>query len=155
MNASPDLDGRLAALERFAHLLDAQWRVPGTRFRFGLESVVGAIPGFGDAMGFLVSSAVVITLLRYGGTPWLVLRMAGNVVLDFAVGLVPILGDMADMAYKANLRNVALLRAHYASGRRSMPGWMAVGLALLLLVSLLIGVLVGLSLLAVASWPGR
>ncbi len=125
---------RLDALERVAVLMDARWRIPGTQIRFGLDSLVSLIPGFGDLTGLALSAGLLLSMLRYGASPFLVLRMAGNVALDFAVGTIPLLGDIFDVGFKANLRNLRLLKAHYASGEKRLPGWMAIAIALLLVV---------------------
>jgi hypothetical protein len=138
---------RLDALERVAVLMDSQWGIRGTRIRFGLESIISAIPGFGDVVGLALSAGLLLSMLRYGATPMLILRMAANVALDFAVGLVPILGDLFDISFKANLRNLRLLKAHYASGEKRLPGWLAIVVALLMVVGtvlLILGLLLSL-----------
>jgi len=142
----------LVVLLRFAVLLDSRFRVPGTKIRFGLDSLVSLIPGFGDAVSFVVSAALAVLMLRHGATPWLVLRMVGNVIIDFATGLVPVLGDIFDVAFKANLRNVRLLEAHHekqaAKGRSSMPGWLAVAVALVMLVVTFLVLVAGFVMMA-------
>ncbi len=103
----------LAELERFAALLDAQIGIPGTRFRVGLDGLLGLLPGIGDGAGALLSLYIVLRARSLGAPPGLLARMLVNVAVDSAVGAVPIAGDLFDMIYKANRRNVRLLRQHF------------------------------------------
>lgn len=100
---------RLARLRKFAWLLDAQFRLPGTRFRFGLNSLFGLAPGVGDLGLGVVSLYLIWEARRLGAPAWLLGQMIANVAVEVAGGAVPILGDLFDMAFKANLRNLALL----------------------------------------------
>ena len=106
----------LDALRRYAVLLDSQFRVPGTRIRFGLDAIIGLIPGVGD-----VSTPVFAALLLIQGVrmhlPLVVQgRMVLNAAIDMLLGLVPVLGDLVDIGFKANLRNLALLERHARPG---------------------------------------
>ena len=97
-------------------LLDSQFRVPGTNIRFGLDAIIGLIPGLGD-----ISTPVFAALLLLQGVrmrlPLVVqARMVLNAALDMLLGFVPLLGDLADIGFKANLRNLALLERHSARG---------------------------------------
>ncbi len=83
--------------------------MPGTRFRFGLDSIFGLAPVAGDAAMAAVSLYIVWEARRMGAPPALVTRMLGNVALDAAGGAIPVLGDLFDATFKANLRNLALL----------------------------------------------
>jgi branched-subunit amino acid ABC-type transport system permease component len=109
MRPPPDL---LRRLGRLAWLLDSAFVLPGTRFRFGLDALIGLIPGLGDALGVVISSYIIREAARVGAPPSVLARMAFNVALEGIVGLVPIAGDVFDAAWKANQRNVALLEAH-------------------------------------------
>jgi Domain of unknown function (DUF4112) len=111
------VDPDLARLDVLAKLLDNQFRVPGTNFTFGLDGIVGLIPYLGDLAGFAVSGLLLRTMLRKGAGPVLMLRMMGNFVLDAVVGVIPFLGDLFDFGFKANRRNVALLKEYYADGK--------------------------------------
>jgi hypothetical protein len=105
---------RLARLRRVAWVADAALRLPGTRFRFGLNSLIGLPPGFGDAALVLLSLYFVVEAARLGTPQRLLGRMMLNIAIEAGLGAVPVLGDLADMAWKANLRNVALLERHFA-----------------------------------------
>jgi len=105
---------RLARLRKFAWLLDAQFGLPGTKFRFGLNSLVGLFPVAGDVTLGLVSLYLIVEAKRLGAPNTLVTRMLANVAIGVAGGAIPILGDLFDMAFKANLRNLALLETWIA-----------------------------------------
>jgi len=114
----PTIDADLARLDAMAKLLDNQFVIPGTNIRFGLDGLVGLIPYVGDMAGFVVSGILFRTMMKRGAGPLLMLRMMGNIVLDALVGIVPIFGDLFDFGFKANRRNVNLLREYYASGEQ-------------------------------------
>jgi hypothetical protein len=86
--------------------------VPGTSLCVGLDPVLGLVPGFGDAAGALLSAWILIEGIRLGASGATLGRMAANIALDACVGAVPVLGDVFDFVWKANLRNVALLEQH-------------------------------------------
>ena len=124
-------------LERLAWWLDSSIVVPGTRFRVGLDALIGLIPGVGDLIGAALSAYIVAAAARRGLPRSVLLRMALNVGLEALVGVVPILGDLFDAAWKANQRNVALLRQYAAVPRRAhvqsrvvVGGWLLVFLAI-------------------------
>lgn len=108
-----EMQGRsLERLERMTRMMDARFRLPGTSVRFGWDVLLGLVPGIGD----LVSGAVSLMLLREArraGVGWSgQARMVGNILIDGLVGTVPVLGDVFDLAFKANERNLAILRKH-------------------------------------------
>ncbi len=107
----------LRRLERLAHWMDGAFRLPGTRWRFGLDGLLGLVPGAGDSLTALVGAYVVLEAYRAGAPASLIARMLGNIGLDWAVGSVPLLGDLFDFAFKAHRRNVDLLRRHLGSRR--------------------------------------
>jgi len=148
--ATFDADERLRWVERVARLMDSQFRLPGTRFRFGLDPLLGLVPIVGDLSSTAVSVALLLTMLRHGASGAVVVRMALNILLDTVVGAIPILGNVFDFAYKSNERNVALLRRHYAEGRHSGSGK---GLIALVLVAFLVVFgLVAWGSIALLSW---
>lgn len=107
-DASPEAS--LIRLEALAHLLDSAFLIPGINRRVGLEAVIGLVPVVGDIAGMVISSYIVYEAKRLGAPRWLIGRMALNVAFDGAVGVVPLAGDLFDAAFKANRRNVRLLR---------------------------------------------
>ena len=102
----------LRRIRRLAWLVDGAFRLPGTRFRFGLNSVIGLVPGAGDAVLGAASLYIIYQAAQLGVPRARLAQMVGNVALEVAGGSVPILGDLFDMALKANLRNVRILEAH-------------------------------------------
>jgi hypothetical protein len=112
----PAHHARLARLERLAHQMDSAFRIPGTRFRIGLDSVLGLVPGVGDTLALAPSAYILFEARRLGAPKRLITRMAANSGFDWMVGLVPLIGDVFDMGVKSNIRNVALLRAHMEKG---------------------------------------
>lgn len=97
-------------LDRLATLLDNSIRIPGTRIRVGLDGLIGLVPGIGDSLMLLISLYVVLRARMLGAPLSIILQMLVNVALDFVVGSVPILGDIFDIAFKANIRNIDMLR---------------------------------------------
>ena len=95
-----------------ARLLDSAVRVPGTDLRFGLDAVIGLVPGIGDAISAIFSSFIVFHAARMGAPKSTLVRMMANVGLDTIVGAIPLLGDLFDAGWKSNNRNIALLEDH-------------------------------------------
>lgn len=92
-----------------ARVLDTAVGIPGTKLRFGLDAILGLIPGAGDAVSAALSGYIILAAARAGASKPVLLRMVGNVVLDTVVGAIPVLGDVFDVAFRSNSRNVALL----------------------------------------------
>ena len=105
-------EGTRARLEAIAHLLDSRWRVPGTPIRFGADAVLNLLPGVGLLAAKGVSAYLIWEARRLGVPFGTLLRMVGNVALDAAISAVPLAGWVGDVFWRANLRNVALLRGH-------------------------------------------
>lgn len=106
---SVDRARRLDRLRKLATLMDSAVEVPGTKFRVGLDGLLGVVPGAGDAIGLIVSAYIVFEARRLGATRKQLAMMTANVLIDSLVGTVPILGDVFDFAFKANVRNLRIL----------------------------------------------
>ena len=104
---------RLDRMERTARLMDSAFRIPGTRIRVGLDSIVGLVPGIGDTLALAPGAWIIGSAWSMGAPGHVLGRMAVNSGIDWIVGSIPLLGDLFDVGFKANLRNVALLREHF------------------------------------------
>lgn len=109
-----------ARLERLARFLDTALRIPGTSVRFGADSVLNLVPGVGTLTAQGLAAFLVWEAHRLGAPAPLILRMLGNVGVDFLISAVPVVGWVGDVFYKANARNMALLREHL--DRELAPG---------------------------------
>jgi hypothetical protein len=99
----------LARLQRFARVMDTAWRIPLTNRRFGLDSVIGLVPGAGDAITLCMSLYAIWLAHKIGAPNGLILRMIANSGIDFGLGTVPVVGDIFDLFFKSNTRNLKLL----------------------------------------------
>jgi hypothetical protein len=112
----PPVERRLEPqLELLAYWMDTVFEVPGLGIRFGLDAIIGLIPGFGDLITSLISLYILAAARRYGAPRATLMRMAFNIGVDTVVGAVPLFGDAFDVFWKANKMNVALLRRHVLS----------------------------------------
>ena len=110
--APADVHARLQRLRRLAWLIDGAFGLPGTRFRFGLNSLIGLLPVGGDAVLGALSLYIVYEAAQLGVPKSQLTRMIANVALEVVGGSVPLLGDLFDVALKANLRNLAIIEQH-------------------------------------------
>ena len=129
------------SLQRLGWLMDDLIRVPGLGWRFGLDAIVGLIPGFGDTATSLVSFYILVAAVRYRVPKVTLLRMGMNIGIDYVVGSFPLVGDLFDAWWKSNQRNVALLgqRATVSASEArqgKLSDWLFVGLIILLLAGL-------------------
>ena len=108
----------LRKLERLARLMDTQFKVPGTKnIRFGFDGLIGLVPGIGDIISFLISAYLISSAKKNGASGFVVARMVLNTGIDTIIGSIPILGDIFDIVFRSNQRNVRLLQQHYGEGR--------------------------------------
>jgi hypothetical protein len=103
---------QLARLRALANLMDSRWRIPGVGVRVGLDGIASLIPGVGDTLTGLVSAYIVYEAHKMGVPRSTLMRMMANVGIDWAVGSIPVVGDLFDFAFKANTKNMALLQRH-------------------------------------------
>jgi hypothetical protein len=135
------LTGKLKWVEQIAYLLDERFRIPGTNFRFGLDPLLNLIPVAGDLSGFVLSSALILTMAKNGASGKIVALMGINAILDVTIGAIPFLGQIFDFYYKANSRNIRLLKEHYQEGKHQGSGkgvWITAVLVLIALFALLV-----------------
>jgi hypothetical protein len=108
-------------LESLSILMDSAFTIPGTNVRMGLDGLIGLVPVVGDIVTTAISSYILYEARRLGASKLTLARMAGNVAIDGVIGAIPIVGDMFDVAFRANRRNVRILREHLERTSRS-PG---------------------------------
>ncbi len=143
-------DSKLKTLKRLrnlSHLLDNAIRIPGTPIRFGLDPLLGLIPAGGDIAGALLSAYIIFSAAQLGVPRKSLVQMVSNILLETLVGTVPIVGDVFDAAWKANVRNMELLETHLdapTSERKANT---------LFIVLLLVGLMVAvLAIVGVSIW---
>jgi len=134
---------RLPALRRLKHFLDDAYRVPGTNVRFGWDALIGMVPWVGDLATALMACAIIVQAHSMGVPRVVQLRMVINVAIDLFVGIVPFFGDIADVFWKSNTKNFALLERHLGQVAGAMRGdWLfvtfTIGAVLLVAVTPLI-----------------
>ena len=106
---------RLATLNRirkFSRLMDSAFSIPGTKFRIGLDPIIGLVPGAGDIVDTAFSAYLVYLATRFNIPPKTLGKMIYNIGLEAVIGSVPLVGDIFDAFYKSNMRNLALLEEH-------------------------------------------
>jgi hypothetical protein len=133
----------MEALRSLQRLLDDAFRVPGTNLRFGWDPLVGLIPWAGDVLTAVFSGAIILQAHHMRVPRVVQLRMVVNVAIDVIIGVVPVVGDLADFAWKSNARNFALLERHAAEARPATAGdWLFVAGVLAVVVVIAIAPLV-------------
>jgi len=136
-------------LDGVTYYLDQVFRIPGTQIRFGLDPVLGLLfPGAGDAISNLLSGYLIWRSIRYGLPKVVVARMVFNVGLDYVLGSLPVIGDLFDFGFKANQKNLNLVKK-YSAGKRtpSWADWAWAAALLAILAGLVVAVFVALILL--------
>src|SRR5688572_7821500 len=136
---------KLLWVESVSRLMDSRFRLPGTNFRFGLDPVLGLFPFLGDVSSFAVSGALVLTMARHGASRNLVIRMVVNIILDLVLGSIPVIGAIFDFGFKANERNVRLLKVHYEQGKYQGSGTGFLTIVIIILVLAFALVMYGLA----------
>lgn len=135
-------------LDYVAALLDDMFRIPGTQIRFGLDALIGWVPGVGDAMTGVASFLIVFASWRRGARAVTLVRMIANVLLETAIGAIPVAGDVFHVVWKANRRNYRLLlREKEAPGAGTGRDWIFLAVllfAVILAVAIPIGILIWL-----------
>jgi hypothetical protein len=151
---APSFETSLARARALARVMDDAVRVPGTRIGFGLDALIGLVPGIGDMVGAAMSGYIIFIAARGGVPASVLLRMLANIATDSIVGAVPLLGDLFDIGFKANRRNMDLLDRFVAEpgptrrASRGVVGVIFLGVALLIGASLALAALLINGLLA-------
>ena len=100
---------KLIRLKRLSERLDDTFTIPGTKYKIGIEALIGAVPIIGDLIGGILASYIMYSGVKMGAPPRIIARMAVNIAIDFAIGSIPIIGDLFDLVWKANKKNVELI----------------------------------------------
>ncbi len=156
-NLAPSSISKLERLRYLSNLWDNALRIPGTKLRVGLESIIGLLPFGGDLIGLLLSCYILFWAIQFKLPKTILLRMVANILIDALVGVVPFFGDLFDTAWKANTRNVNLLEAHlqqptlsHSANRKFL---VLLWLGILAIVIMLVGMCVlSIKLLLLIHW---
>lgn len=140
-------------LDHIAALLDDIFQIPGTQIRFGLDALIGWIPGIGDAMSGMASFLIVFASWKRGARTVTLLRMIANVLLETMVGAIPVIGDLFHVAWKANRRNYKLLmRERLEPGMNTGRDWMFLVVILIVAIAA-VGIPIGILIWALRLHP--
>jgi hypothetical protein len=112
--ADASIEAAVARIEALARLMDSAIEIPGTNVRFGLDAIIGIVPVLGDLLSQIVSSYIIWEARQLGVSRFTMARMIWNSTVDTLIGIVPIAGDAFDVIFRANMKNLALLKAHLA-----------------------------------------
>lgn len=139
------------SLEKIAYYLDGLFRIPGTKWKFGLDSLVGLIPNFGDTLTSLISFYILFAGVRYGVPKITILRMAMNIAIDYLVGTIPVIGDAFDFFWKANQKNLDLIRERATKKQKGTTGdyLFVFGVISVLVLILLASILASIYIIAI------
>jgi hypothetical protein len=116
--AGPSREDSLARITLLAQVMDSAFFIPGLNRRIGLDSIIGLVPGVGDAISAALSSYIIWEAHQLGLPRWKIARMIGNVAIDTAVGAIPLAGDLFDVYFKANMRNLRIIHDHLGVPKR-------------------------------------
>jgi len=110
--AREDIDAALARIEMVARVMDSLFAIPGTRIRVGIDAILGLVPVLGDLLSQIIANYIIWEARRLGVSNFTLARMIGNTLVDMAFGMVPVVGDAFDVAFRANMKNLRLLQQH-------------------------------------------
>lgn len=112
--SDPEIEAAVARIEAVSRIMDSLFDIPGTKVRVGLDAVIGIVPVLGDLLSQIVSSYIIWEARQLGVSRFTMARMIGNSAIDTVIGIIPFAGDAFDIAFRANMKNLALLKAHLA-----------------------------------------
>lgn len=133
---TPRMQKDFAWVDRVAWLMDEKFRIGRGRFRFGLDPLINLVPFLGDIIGFGVSAMLVVVMWRNGASRKVIIKMLLNVIVDTTIGTIPLIGNVFDFFFKANSKNIVLLREHYYQGKHQGSGSDILAMILLVLMVL-------------------
>ncbi|MDJ0689497.1 MAG: DUF4112 domain-containing protein [Xenococcaceae cyanobacterium MO_188.B32] len=135
INSLPQIN-KINRLRRLSHLLDNAIPIPGTGYRIGIDPILGLLPGGGDTVAGALGAYIVVEAARMGLPRQVVGQMVGNIIFDSVIGTVPVLGDLFDVGWKANVKNIALLEKHLhlTQNNRKSDRLFSIGLIILLTI---------------------
>ncbi len=119
MNTATRNTPNLNTLDRLARILDARFRIPGTQIRFGVDALIGLLPGVGDLISLFISGHIISVARKHGASNYVIARMMLNSGIDVIIGAIPFVGDLFDIGFKSNQRNLRLLQQHFGEGRHN------------------------------------
>ena len=129
---------RVNKLRRLSKVMDNAIAIPGTKIRFGLDPILGLLPGGGDTITGGLSAYIVVEAARMGLPPEVLYKMVGNILLDSFAGTIPVLGDLFDVGWKSNVKNIELLEKHLEIADDSKSNTLfIIGLIILLTIIIL------------------
>lgn len=135
------LPKQLKGMDMIAKWMDAKFRIPGTNFRFGFDGLLGLIPGVGDLSTFAISGYLVLLMARNGASGFVLSRMILNIVIDAALGAIPLVGDLFDFVNKANVKNMKLMQEYYVEGRHRGSAWKVILPVMIVMGLILAGII--------------
>lgn len=116
--AGPSREDAIARVTLVANLMDSAFLIPGLNRRVGLDALIGLVPGIGDAISAALASYIIWEARQLGLPRWKIARMIGNVAVDTAIGAIPFAGDVFDVVFKANQRNLRIIHDHLGTAKR-------------------------------------
>ncbi len=130
------LDEDFAFVDQIVVLMDSKYQIPGTNFRFGLDPIFNMIPFLGQMISFSIAGILVVIMAKNSASGKVVAKMVINIVIDLIIGIIPVFGTVGDFFYKANQKNLRLLKGHYYQGKHNGSAWGIVITLCLLLFTL-------------------
>lgn len=128
----------VSQVRRVADLLDTRFKIPGTDIRFGLDVIIGLIPGLGDIVSYALSGGLLIAMVKNGASSKAIARMLINISMDTTIGAIPFFGDIFDLFFKANKRNVDIYEEHFEEGKYQGSVWPLVIGVIIILIALFV-----------------
>ena len=131
-------------VEQLSKIMDSRFVIPGTNIRFGVDPILSLLPVFGDLVTFIVSGMLIYTMRKHGASGNVAIKMILNATLDAVIGAIPLVGTIFDVFYKANDRNVKLLKEHYFEGKHQGSGNGLLSLIAVVAILIVVGAFYGM-----------